>query len=193
MQYQTVFCRTLGFQCFLQRPDCKIAGDMAICYARHHAPVMKVYDGTVVANIPIFQEQICEIRTPFLIRLVRMEVLLSLILEYFMGLVWLSPRLFSADDGAQTHLRVQVFMDGRTAIAVPCTFQIGGHATVAVHSVMAVVDVADLFLNFRFFCIIIRLSVFPIVIAGIRADPQPSQEPADTEIFLMTVNKPISL
>ena len=48
---------------------------MAVRYARHHAPVMEVYDGTVIAHIPIFQKQICEIRAPFLVRLVRMEVL----------------------------------------------------------------------------------------------------------------------
>ncbi len=58
---------------------------MAVCYARHHAPVMEVYDGTVIAHIPIFQEQICEIRTPFLVRLVRMEVLIQFVLEYFMA------------------------------------------------------------------------------------------------------------
>ena len=49
-----------------------------------------------------------------------MEVLLSFILEYLMGLAWLCPRLFGADDGAQTHLRVHVFMDSRSAVAVPC-------------------------------------------------------------------------
>ncbi len=75
VQDQAAVCRTLGFQCFLQRADRKFAGDMAVRYARHHAPVMEVYDGTVIAHIPIFQKQICEIRAPFLVRLVRMEVL----------------------------------------------------------------------------------------------------------------------
>ena len=86
---------------------------MAVCYARRHASVTEVYDSTVITHIPIFQEQICEIRAPFLVRLVRMEVLLSFILEYLMGLAWLCPRLFGADDGAQTHLRVHVFMDSQ--------------------------------------------------------------------------------
>lgn len=45
----------------------------------------------------------------------------------------------------------------------------------------------------RFGGIIICLSALPIVIVGIRAGPQPSQKPADTEIFLMTVNKSINL
>ena len=75
VQDQAAVCRTLGFQCFLQRADRKFAVDMAVRYARHHAPVMEVYDGTVIAHIPIFQKQICEIRAPFLVRLVRMEVL----------------------------------------------------------------------------------------------------------------------
>ena len=58
---------------------------------------------------------------------------------------------------------------------------------------MAVVDAADLLLNHRFLGIIICLPVLPVVIVGIRADPQPPQEPADAEFFLMTVNKSISL
>ena len=73
--------------------------------------MVEVYDGTVIAHIPVFQEQICEIRTPFLVRLVRMEVLIQFVLEYFMGLSRLCPWLSGADDGAQTHLRIHIFMD----------------------------------------------------------------------------------
>ena len=54
VQDQTVVCRTLGFQCFLQRADRKFAGDMAVRYTRCYAPVMEIYDGTVIAHIPIF-------------------------------------------------------------------------------------------------------------------------------------------
>lgn len=75
MQYQTIFCQTLGFQCFLQRTDRQFAGDMAVRYTRHHTPVIEVYDGTVIAHISISQEQICEIRAPFLVRFVRMKIL----------------------------------------------------------------------------------------------------------------------
>ena len=58
---------------------------------------------------------------------------------------------------------------------------------------MAMVDAADLLLNLRFMGIIICLPVFSVVIVGIRADRQPSQQPADTEFFLMIVNKSIRL
>ena len=75
-------------------------------------------------------------------------------------------------------------MDGRSAVAVPCPLQIGGHAAVAIHPVMAVVDASDLLLDLRFFGIIICLVVLPVVILGIRAYPQPPQEPASTEFFL---------
>lgn len=51
---------------------------------------MEVYDGAIVPDIPILQEQVCEIRAPFLVRLARMEVLLQFILEYFMGI----PRFY---------------------------------------------------------------------------------------------------
>jgi len=64
-------------------------------------------------------------------------------------------------------------MDGRLAVAVAPAFQINRHAAVAVHSVVAVVDFVDLLLDFGFLGIIIRLPVLPVVIVGIRADPQP--------------------
>ncbi len=58
---------------------------------------------------------------------------------------------------------------------------------------MAVIDAADLLLNLCFLGIIIRLPVFPVVIVGIRADPQPPQQPADAEFFLMLIDEPVSL
>ena len=64
-------------------------------------------------------------------------------------------------------------MDGRLAVAVSPAFQISRHAAAAVHSVVAVVDLGDLLLDFRFLGIIIRLLVLPIVIVSIQADPQP--------------------
>ena len=84
-------------------------------------------------------------------------------------------------------------MHSRAAVAVPSTFQISCHTAVTVHTIMAVVDIPDLLLNLCFLGIIIRLPVFPVVIVGIRANRQPPQQPADTEFFLMTVNKSISL
>ena len=82
---------------------------MAARYARYHAPVMDVYDGTVVAYIPIFQEQVCKICTPFLLRPVRMEILIQFVPEYFMGLSRLCSRSPGADDGTQAHLLIYVF------------------------------------------------------------------------------------
>ena len=58
---------------------------------------------------------------------------------------------------------------------------------------MAVVDAADLLLDHRFLGIIICLPMLPVVIVGIRADPQLPQEPADAEFLLMILNKSISL
>ena len=110
----------LGIQCLLQSAYSQVTGNVFVCYTGDYTSVMEIYDGAIVPYGPVFQEQVCEIRAPFLVRLVRMEVLLSFILEYLMGLAWLCPRLFGADDGAQTHLRVHVFMDSHSAVAVPC-------------------------------------------------------------------------
>ena len=84
-------------------------------------------------------------------------------------------------------------MNGRLAVAVAFALQIGHHAAVAVHSAVAVVDLFNLLLDFCFLGIITHLPVFPVVIVGIRADPQPPQQPADAEFFLMLVDEPVSL
>ncbi len=84
-------------------------------------------------------------------------------------------------------------MDGCGAVVVSFTLQIGRHAAIAVNTVVPVVNLINLLPDFCFLGKIIRLPVFPVVIVGIRADPQPPQEPTDAEFFLMTVNKSISL
>ncbi len=144
----------------------------------------------IVPDIPILQEQVCEICAPFLIRLVRMDVLVELVLEYFMWLPWICTRFYRVDDGMQTHLRVHIFMDGSCAVAVSFTRQIDRHGTVAVNTVVPVVDFIYLPLDLCFLGIIIRLPVFPVVIVGIRAEPQ---QPVGAEFFVVLVNKPVSL
>ena len=84
-------------------------------------------------------------------------------------------------------------MNGSSAVAVPFTLQIGRHGTVAVNTVVPVVDFIYLPMDLCFLGIIIRLPVFPVVIIGIRADPQPPQQPTGAEFFMVLVNKPVSL
>ena len=102
-----------------------------------------------------------------------MEDLFQLVLEYFMRLPRLCPWLLRADDGMQSHLRIHIFMDGCGAVVVSFAAQISRHTAVAVNTVMPVVDLIDLSLDFCFLGIIIRLPMFPVVIVGIRADLQP--------------------
>lgn len=193
VQDQAVHCRMLRIQSLSQGADGQVAGDVPVRYAGHHAPVIEVYDSTVVSDISILQEQICEIHTPFLVRFVRMEILFQLILEHLMGPPGLCPWLFRTDNGMQPQLDVHIFMDGRLAVAVASALQIGRHAAVAVHSAVAVVDFVNLLLGFCFLGIIIRLPVFPVVIVCIRAEPQPAQKPADAEFLIMLVDEPVSL
>lgn len=93
----------------------------------------------------------------------------------------------------QAQFPVHIFMNCCLAVAVSSAFQIDSHAAVPVHSIVAVVDFFDLFLGFLFLGIIIRLPVFPVVIVGIRADPQPPQQPSDAEFLMVLFDKPISL
>ena len=173
VQEQFPLCGMPGIQRLLQGAYGQVAGDVPVRYAGHYAPVIEVYDGAVVPDLPILQEQVCEIRAPFPVRLVRMEVLPQFILEYFMGLLGLCPRFPGADDGMQAHLCVHIFMDGSGAVAIPFALQAGCHAAVAIDAVVPVVDLIYLPLDFCFLGAIICLPVFPAVITGIRADPQP--------------------
>ena len=88
---------------------------------------------------------------------------------------------------------IHVFVNGRSTVAMSRSFQICSHTAVAVFSIMAVVNVADLLLNLRFLGIIICLPVFSVVIVSIRPELQPPQEPANAEFLLMIVHKSISL
>lgn len=119
VQDQAALCRMLEIQCLLQGADSQVTGDVPVRYTGHHAPVMEIYDGAIVPDIPVLQEQVCEIRAPFLVRLVRMEVLLQFVLKYFMGIPGLCPRFLRADDGVQAQFRVHIFMDRCPAVAVP--------------------------------------------------------------------------
>ncbi len=166
---------------------------MPVCYAGGHAAVIKVYDRAVIAHFPIFQEQVCEIRAPLTVCTFGGEILLQSVFKHFVGLPGLCPRLFGTDDGTQPHLHVHVFMDSCGTVAVSYALQIGRHAAVAVNAVVPVVDLIYLSLDFCFLGIITRLPVFTVVIVGIRADPQPPEQPAGAEFFMVLVDNPVSL
>ena len=93
----------------------------------------------------------------------------------------------------QAQFHIHIFMDCCLAVAVPSAFQIGRHATVSVYSVVAVVDLFDLLLDLCFLDVIIRLSVFLVVIVRIRAEPQPSQQPAGAKSFMVLVDESVIL
>ncbi len=159
----------LRIQCFLQGADRQVTGDVPVCYACNDTPVIEVYDDTVVTHIPVFQEQVREIRAPFLVRPVCLKILFQPVLRHFMGLARFRPRLFWANDGMQPQSPVHILMDSSRAVAVSFTLQIGRHAAVAVNAVVSVVDLFDLLLDFCFLGVMICLPVFPVVVVGIRA------------------------
>ena len=91
----------------------------------------------------------------------------------------------------QTHFRIHIFMDGSGAVAVSFALQIRRHAAVAVNTVVPVVDLIYLPLDFCFLGIITYLAVFPVVIVGIRADIQPPQQPAGAEFFMVLIDESV--
>ena len=55
---------------------------------------MQIYNSAVIAYFMICKEQISEIRAPFSIDFICCEILLQLIIEYFMRVSMLISRLF---------------------------------------------------------------------------------------------------
>ena len=84
-------------------------------------------------------------------------------------------------------------MNSSGTVAISFTLQIDCHAAVTVNTVVPVIEFFYLHLYFCFFGIVICLPVFPIVIVGIRIDPQPPQQPAGAEFLMVLINKPVSL
>ena len=142
---------------------------MSVRDAGHHTAVIEIYNRTVVTHISVFQEQVGEIRTPFLVGFFCCEVLLQPVFEHLMGLSGPGSRLPGADDGAQAQLCVHIFMDGCSAVAVSSAFQIGLHAAVAIDTVVAVVNLLNLLVDCRFLGIVTRLPVLAVVVIGVWA------------------------
>lgn len=98
-----------------------------------------------------------------------------------MGLARLCTRFLGADDGMKAQFSIHIFMDRCLTVVVPPAFQKDRHVAVLLYSIVAAADLFNLLLGLCFLGVITRLPVFPIVIAGIRADRQPQQQPADSE------------
>lgn len=166
---------------------------MPVRYAGDHTAVIKIDDRAVVPHIPVIQEQICEIRTPFLVRFVCMEILIQQVLKYLVWFSRLCSCFFGAYDGVQTKFRIHVFVNGCGAVVVSRASQVNCHAAVAVHTVVAVINVPDLFLNLCFLSAIVRLTMLPVVIIGIGTDLKPPQQPTDAEFFIVLFDESINL
>ena len=166
---------------------------MAVRDAGHHAAVIEVYDRAVVAHFAALQEQVGEVRAPFLVGSLCREVLFQSVLEHFMRLPGLRAGLPGTDDGAQAQLCVHVFMDGRGAVAVSPALQVCPHAAVAINAVVAVVDGIDFLQHSRFLGVVTSFPVLTVVVIGIWTDPQPPQQPADAELHMVLVDEMVSL
>lgn len=153
----------LGIQCLLQRANRQVAGDLPVCYAGDHTPVMEVYDRAVITYFPVLQKQGYEFVHHFWFGLSAWKSCLSLFSNILCGFPGFVPRFFRADDGMRVHFLIHIFMDGSGAAAVSFTLQTGRHAAVAVNTVVPV------------------------------ADLQPPQRPADAEFFMVLVDEPVSL
>ena len=173
--------------------DSRAAGDPAVRHTCNDAPVIQVNNAAIVARFPVFQEQIREIRTPLVIRMVCMKLPLQLVFKDFMRFSAPIARFLRADERIQPHFRIHVFMYGNRTIMTAPARQIDRHGPVPCNSVMRMVN----FPNQRFSCvflgIIVRLPVFPVVVISIRADAEPPQQPADAEFSAMLFNQSISL
>ena len=132
-------CR-LGIQRLLQRPYRKVARDMTVCNAGDNTPVIESDDAAVVPHIMIFQEQIREICTPFLIDSICGKLLFQLVIKHFMRfpmhIIW----FFRADDGMKPQFRIHILMDGCRAVTITLPLHIDSHAPVTVNAIVFVVN-----------------------------------------------------
>ena len=190
---QFFFDLRLWFQRFLQSSDSKAAGDLALCHACNDAPIIQVNNAAIIARFPVFQKQICEIRTPLVVCPLCLKLPLQLVFKNFMRFSAPVTRFLRADEGIQLHFCIHVFMYGNRAVMIASTCQINSHGPVSGHPVMRMVNFPDLYFYRFFLGIIIRLPVFSVVVISVRADAKPPQYPADAEFSVMLLNKPISL
>ena len=87
----------LRFQRFLQSPDSKAAGDLAFCHACNDAPIIQVSNAAFAARFPVFQKQICEIRTPLVVRPLCLKLPLQLVFKKYMRFSAPVTRFLQAD------------------------------------------------------------------------------------------------
>ena len=84
-------------------------------------------------------------------------------------------------------------MNGWKTVEESFSLKIYFPGSVAVHSIVVMVDFADLFLYVCLTGIIIRLPVFPVVVIGIWTDVQMAKDPAKPKLCMVLLNKSISL
>ena len=193
MQDQFPFPFGLCIQGFLQGTDRQVTGDVPVCDAGHHTPFMEVNDAAVIPYFMILHKQVCEVRTPPLVWVVRLKFLIQPIFKYLMRFPMFMVRLLRTDDGTEPHFHIHILMYGCGTVGIPLTGQVNRHAPITVNPMMLMVDLLNLCLDFLFMGIEIRLPVLPVVIVSIGIDPQPVQQPADAEFVMVFVNEPISL
>ena len=193
MQNQFPLNGWLGIQRLLQCTNGKLAGNMPVCNAGDHAPVIEIYDAAIVSHFMVLQEQICEICAPFLIPFIRSKVLFDLVFKHFMCFSMLIIRLFATDNRLKPKFRIHIFMYGCGAVVISFPSQIDCHASIAINTVVFMIDFLNLCLNFRFMGIISCLSVFSVVIVSVWMDFQSPEQPTDAEYSMMLLNESISL
>ena len=87
-------------------------------------------------------------------------------------------RLLWTDNGSESKLCIHIFMNSSCTVKIAFTLQINFHASVAVNSIVGVVDFLNLCLYFCFMGIVNRLPVFPVVIIRVWTNFKPTKEPA---------------
>ena len=154
---------------------------------------MQIYNSAVIAYFMICKEQISEIRAPFSIDFICCEILLQLIIEYFMRVSMLISWFFWTDNRTETKLCVHIFMNGGITVRITFTLQIDFHTPIAVNSIVRMIYFLNLCLDFGFNGIIICLPVFPVVVISIWAYTQPSKQPANAKFIMILFDESISL
>ena len=185
MQDQIPAYRPLAVQSLFKRTDRKITRYVAIRYTCNYAVVMQVENRAIISDIATHEKQIGEIGQPFLIDCFCRKILTEQqILKMCMLCTSLIFRRFSVHNRAQAEFLVHVLMSGNSRKIDAFAHQIDTHPAILCNPFMCVVDGLNLLLYVVFLRLLRCISLFSVIVIGIRINIETPKQPTNTEQLL---------
>lgn len=194
MQDQIPAYRPLAVQSLFKRTDRKITRHVAIRYTCNYAAVMQVENRAIISDIATHEKQIGEIGQPFLIDCFCRKILTEQqILKMCMLCTSLIFRRFSVHNRAQAEFLVSCTHERQQQKDRCLCHQIDTHPAIPCNPFMCVVDGLKLLLYVAFLRLLRCISLFSVIVIGIRINIETPKQPTNTEQLLIFVDESICL